>query len=303
MFISCLCVTLAKKIGNQAILIPRDATTAPSPHKPPSAVFASLRVLCPNTLVLIENGVMSSTVYQFAAKDILEEHIKAKLGEQWEMVLPQDNADRYVEVSVQALRARASAAGATVSGTFLFTVRDEKKDVLLSKTYSITQNSAFSKTVIPDAIYAVADRSVAAFLRDVGEDDFSTLSAKGVKVTPVWNKETSQLSDELVSEALVASGFTVLRPGRVDDLQTLFFKGALDPNEVIEMGKTEKTRYFVTVSVDWQSSRSGIVAMQMIDAETGRVLGAGSMACSNTGTSIRYACHSASRKLVRWATP
>jgi len=266
-------------------------------------VFASLRLLCPNTLILAENGLFSCTVYHYAAKDTLEEHFKAKLGEHWEMVLPQDNADRYVEISVQTLRAQVSGSTATVTGTFQVTLRDEKKDVLLSKTYSNTERSAFNSAVMPDAIYAVADRSIDAFLRDVGEDNFSALSARGVKVTPVWNKDTDLLSDELVSEALVASGFTVLRPSRVDDLQTLFFKGSLDPNEVIEMGKTEKTRYFVTVSIQWQSSRSGIVAMQMIDAETGRVLGAGSMACGNTGTSIRYACHSASRKLVRCAAP
>jgi len=287
---------------NQSILIPRESAVVVGEerNKPHAVAFASLRIFCPSTLVLMDGGLFASTVYQYAAKEVLEGQFRTKLGERWEMVQPQDMADRYLEVTVQTLQASKEGTSASVVGTFLFTMRDEKKDVLLNKSYTVTQSSTFDERHIPDAFYRVADQAAGLFMRDVGDDEFLVVSAKGVSVTPICDKNATKLSDELISEALVASGFTVLRPQQAERLQDIFFAGTLSPNQVMEVGKIEKTPYFVTVSTDWQNSRSGMVAFQVIDAETGRVLGAGSMSCGNTATSIRYACHNASRKLVRY---
>jgi hypothetical protein len=287
---------------NQRILIPRPAPVSveDASSKPKAVAFASLRMFCPQSLVLMDKGLLGSTVYQYAAKEVLEGQFRTKLGERWEMVQPQDMADRYLEVTVQTLQAEEERKSASVVGTFLFTMRDEKKDVLLNKSYTVTQNSTFDARHIPDAFYRAADQAAGLFMRDAGDDDFLVVSAKGVSVTPICDKNATKLSDELISEALVASGFTVLRPQQAEKLQDIFFSGTLSANQVMEVGKIEKTPYFVTVSTDWQNSRSGMVALQVIDAETGRVLGAGSMSCGNTATSIRYACHNASRKLVRY---
>ena len=133
-----------------------------------SRVSVALQMNCPSTLTATREGLLSSRVYDYAAKEVLEKEIASNLGKRWTIVTPKEPADYTLATTVETLLVSLKGGQASVSGTFRFTIRDGSKDVVLNKAWQVSRVSNFQEGHVPDAVYdAVAD-ATDHFLKEVG---------------------------------------------------------------------------------------------------------------------------------------